>query len=79
MTAQLKERKGLLTEARTVYTQGCKQCPQSVPLWIGWAALEEKAGSVTKARAVLENARKRIPKNPQLWYVFADAPFDIYL
>ncbi|WVQ82167.1 hypothetical protein IAT38_004295 [Cryptococcus sp. DSM 104549] len=53
--------------AQEAYTQGCRACQKSVPLWILSARLEEKGGRVIKARSVLERARLFNPKNDALW------------
>ncbi len=64
---QVLEQKGDIPGARAAYAQGCRECRNSVPLWILAARLEEKAGVVIKARSLLEKARLHNPKNDQLW------------
>ncbi|CAK9786169.1 hypothetical protein CC85DRAFT_283722 [Cutaneotrichosporon oleaginosum] len=64
---QVLEQKGDIPGARAAYAQGCRECRNSIPLWILAARLEEKAGVVIKARSLLEKARLHNPKNDQLW------------
>lgn len=56
-----------IQKSRTVFQQGIKQCPQSVPLWRSLIWLEEKDKGVVKARSIGEMARLRAPKNELLY------------
>ena len=44
MRGQICEQQGKVDEAREHYTQGLKNCPHSIPLWLLHARLEVKAG-----------------------------------
>ena len=66
LLGELHEHLQHLQDARQVYQKGLKHSPNSVPLWMAYAALELKT-SASRARAVCEKARLKNPKQPQLW------------
>jgi pre-mRNA-processing factor 6 len=67
MRGQILEDRGEVVQARAAYSQGCRSCAKSIPLWILSARLEEKAGVTIKARSLLEKARLYNAKNDELW------------
>jgi len=67
MLGQHYERKMRLSDAKTTYTNGIKECQNCIPLWTSLTRLEEKISGPSRARAVLEKARLKNVKNPDLW------------
>jgi pre-mRNA-processing factor 6 len=57
-----------LPSANSVYAQGVKACPKSVPLWLLQAKSDEKQGVIIRARSVLDRASLVNDKNERLWY-----------
>ncbi|WFC99214.1 U4/U6 x U5 tri-snRNP complex subunit Prp1 [Malassezia yamatoensis] len=56
-----------LNEARDAYTNGRRNCPESVALWLLSSRLEEKMKLSTRARALLEKARRAHDKSDAIW------------
>ena len=57
----------MLPQAREAYSNGSRNCPKSVPLWLLASRLEEKMGVLVKARSILDRARLAVKHNPELW------------
>jgi len=67
MNAQHYEHKGNIDEAREIYNQGLKNCPNSKNLWLCATQLEENTLNFNKARSILEKARLKNPNSQELW------------